>query len=382
MAAPRSYRGARRPEPAQPESLLGSWQVLAGVATGIVGLGAYVYLLGGIVVWLRAVAARLPADNVVAVTENRVLLAQGVRTLFFELALAGALAVAIPLVQVFAKWVEKGAEGRVVNRRGSFSELALAVVLRAVILGLVAGALLGWLGIWDSSRRWWVFAATMVGWCVLEIVLRTYTGLLAEPATPGGREPLFLRWSRRLEILLIVAILLFAWLKMAAPLGAAVTVLLILLFLVNRFPLFSGPRARRGRRRALAVVISALAVNIIIVTYTANPPVTLDRAEVTTSAGGSPVVGAYLGRDSDGVHLAVCTPLPKDPDRSKRSRIVTIPAEQVKLVEIGGYYSFDVGRRPTLYGLARHFITGESLGRESDGAELDLREERVVCGQR
>ena len=71
----------RSPPPARAEPIL-SWdraQTAVAALAGLAGLGVYVYLRGGIVAWLRAVAARLPADNVTPAFENRHLVALGMK---------------------------------------------------------------------------------------------------------------------------------------------------------------------------------------------------------------------------------------------------------------------------------------------------------------
>src|SRR5215218_7048701 len=46
-------------------------QTAATIGAGIVGLTAYVYILGGTVLWLRLTAARLPADDVMDAFQDR-----------------------------------------------------------------------------------------------------------------------------------------------------------------------------------------------------------------------------------------------------------------------------------------------------------------------
>jgi hypothetical protein len=73
--------GPAPPAPAPPISPL-DWKRAQAIVTGLAGLaglGVYVYLLGGIVAWLRVVAARLPAGNVTAAFEDRALVTAGIK---------------------------------------------------------------------------------------------------------------------------------------------------------------------------------------------------------------------------------------------------------------------------------------------------------------
>jgi hypothetical protein len=350
------------------------------VATAILGLGAYVYVLGGIVVWLQAVGARLQADDVVAVVENRVLVSVGIRTLFVELGLAVVVAILIPAVGASATKLERYAVEEV-NRAGAFSDLALAVVLRAVLAGATVAALLAYRHGWDSGKRLGTAVVVLAVWVVGELFLRTFTHWLKPRAGDSTRDKVLHALSVLVQTVAIVAILVFAWRKTAAPLGALVTVLLVLLFLVDHFPPSSGPPRSRKRRRALAVAISVVALNVVIVAYMATPPVTYDRAEVAMSNGNTQV-GAYLGHTSNGVYLAVCSPVAGHLDQSEKARIVVIPDEKVEGIELGGpVYGFDVGHRPTLLALTWHLISGANLNKSDDGVELDPRKERRVCGK-
>ena len=47
------------------------------------GLAGYVYLIGGVITWVRLVAARLPADPLAAIVDPRVLFAVGLKAIVF-----------------------------------------------------------------------------------------------------------------------------------------------------------------------------------------------------------------------------------------------------------------------------------------------------------
>jgi hypothetical protein len=60
-------------------------------AASLVGLGAYLYLLGGLVWWLRFTAARLPADEAIGAIDGKRLLTTGLKAMLFELLVLGVL---------------------------------------------------------------------------------------------------------------------------------------------------------------------------------------------------------------------------------------------------------------------------------------------------
>jgi hypothetical protein len=53
------------------------------IATSVLGLAGYVYLIGGVVSWVRFGAARLPSDAAVSVLDTRTLFAVGLRSIVF-----------------------------------------------------------------------------------------------------------------------------------------------------------------------------------------------------------------------------------------------------------------------------------------------------------
>src|SRR5690242_6352638 len=71
-----------------------SWaqlQALVAIAGGLVGATAYLYMLGGLVVWLKLKAAQLPTDDAIRALDRNRLLAVGIKAFVFEAALIGGL---------------------------------------------------------------------------------------------------------------------------------------------------------------------------------------------------------------------------------------------------------------------------------------------------
>jgi hypothetical protein len=188
-------------------------------------------------------------------------------------------------------------------------------------------------------------------------------------------------WFQFLRFLLALAVVVVAMGYMAIALGITVLVLLALLVLFHRYrrsPPEPGPRS--ARELLLPALTLAMALNLVIVPYLATPPVTFDHAWVTTKEDG-PIDGAYLGRTGEGVFLATCKQRPGNPARSYEGRIEVVPAEDVEHVIVGGFkYSFDVGNRPSLFALAKHFAIGVDLHSDDDGFLLDVRGAPHVCG--
>lgn len=363
------------------ERQITSWlplvQAGATLAAGVVGLAAYVYLLGGTIFWLRIYAARLPADNATVAFQDRTLLAVGIKALLFELLLLGLSGGVVWGIWKGARHLDHQEER---DQRELVSYVIL-VLLRSLIAGLTLISLLAP----PCLDR---YSGEGAGWVLLGFVL---VGLAIGAIDLSGRTPpkiekLAAGWAKRdwfqfLRFLLALAVVVVAVAYMAIALGITVLVLLALLVLFHRYrrsPPPPGPRSTR--ELLLPALILAMALNLVIVPYLATPPVTFDHAEVTTKKGG-PIDGAYLGRTSEGVFLATCSQRTNNPTRSYEGRIQVIPIEEVEHVVIGDFkYSFDVGNRPSLLALAKHFAMGVDLHHSDDGFLLDVRSSPHVCG--
>jgi hypothetical protein len=381
-------------DPPHNEEQLLTWehaQAVIAVLAGIAGLGVYVYLLGGIVAWLRTVAARLPADNVTPAFESHVLVAIGVKVLVFELVLLVAVSAVIFTVRGIIRGTERGAgrpggpSGRSFNRPtaddGEDLLFALTIVFRALLVGLMVAALCSSTGALTAAA--WVGLAIViaVGFAALELTLRWRTSLFRSLTTKGASPRLRLvRCASRIATwaFIVAVVVLGAW-RFAAPLGATVLVLLALLVLTHftrRLRFWTG---HKSIFHAGVVVGVMVALNLIIVPYLATPPVAYERATVTTPTGEL-IEGAYLGRTADGLFLATCEPTAPASTVSRLARVRVIADEEIKELTLGGpRYTFDVGRRPTLLALTEHFLTGDDLHATDDGISLDLRHHRATC---
>jgi hypothetical protein len=352
-------------------------QTGATLAAGVVGLTAYVYLLGGTIFWLRIYAARLPADDATVAFQDRALLAAGIKVLLFELLLLGLVSGVVWGIWKGARHLDHQEER---DQRELVSYVIL-VLLRSLIAGLTLISLLAppCLDLYSGKGAGWVLLGfVLIGLAIGAVDL---SGRVPRRAKRLGEGAVKSDWFQFLRFLLALAVVIVAVAYMAIALGITVLVLLGLLVLFHRYrrsPPPPGPRS--ARELLLPALILAMALNLVIVPYLATPPVTFDHAEVMTKEDG-PIDGAYLGRTSEGVFLATCSQRPNNPIRSYEGRIQVIPVEDVEHVVIGDFkYSFDVGNRPSLFALAKHFAMGVDLHHRDDGFLLDVRSSPHVCG--
>ena len=91
------------------------------------------------------------------------------------------------------------------------------------------------------------------------------------------------------------------------PLGLLVMSSAAVATLGRRLARNRAPGSAAGFLRS-PIVWSLLALYALVgIAYYATPPVTFERAAVTSSAGEQ--VGGYIGRSNAGVYIATCTPL-------------------------------------------------------------------------
>jgi hypothetical protein len=383
------------PAPHEEERALtwGHAQAAIGGLGALAGLSVYVYLLGGIVAWLRAVAARLPADNVTPAFENRHLVVLGIKVVALELVLLIGVAAVILAVLAIVRGTERTERLRVgaaqplrrFNRPTADDDedllFALTIVFRSLLLGLLIAALASTTG--GPTEGEWLGLAVIVAAALaaIELTLRWRTTLLVPVALrPPSAQRFLAECLSRLAVwtLLAEAVHLAVW-ELAAPLGATVLVLLALLVLTHYARTLRVWTGRRSFFHAGIVVAVMVALNLTIVPYLATPPVAYERASVKTT-DGLRIEGAYLGRTSDGVYVGTCEQIWDEPTTSRQGRVQVVAPEEIEELTLGGpRYVFDVGRRPTLYALAGFFITGDSLHPADDGVSLDLRHRHPTC---
>jgi hypothetical protein len=389
-----SSEARTREAPRQEERALTWGHAQAAIAAlgALAGLSVYIYVLGGTVAWLRAVAARLPADNVTPAFESHHLVALGFKVVALETLLLLGVSLVIFAVLAIVRNTERteirrsGVEHRRQFNRPTADDdedllFALTIVFRSLLVGLLIAALASTTG--GLSQGGWIGVGLLVAaaFAAIELGLRWRTSLLApipmrEPST--GR--FVAECLSRLGTWFLIAVTLCLGIgQLAAPLGMTVLVLLALLVGTHYARALRVWTGRRSYFHAGVLVGVMAALNLIIIPYLGEPPVAYERATVITSDGADHQ-GAYLGRTADGIYLGTCLPKDEEPDGSKRARVEVIDAEDVKQLTLGGpRYVFDVARRPTLFFLVGHFITGDALDADNDGVMLDLRHRRRTC---
>ena len=358
-------------------------QTVATIGAGVVGLTAYVYLLGGAVMWLRLTAARLPADEVMEAFQNRQLLSMGMKALFAELILLALVAGLVWAAWRVACWLEQrrsrrtaGEPGR--QRQEPLDEYVLLVVLRSLVGAITVMALVATAFDFSSEDTATVWAlAVAVGGLLIgaaDVADRRPTGPQRLAGLPGQRAVEV--GLQIVRVLISLGVVYVALRYMAAPVGLTVLVLVVLLQFSNR--VVNLTRVRTMRELIVPVLILAAALNVVIVSYISTPPVTFERATVWTKEGVE-ITAAYVGRTEGSLYLATCRPVTATTSTEARLRVIS--NDEVERIVLGGFrYSFDFGKRPSLLGLFKYYAQAESIQREDDGFQLDLRRERDVCG--
>jgi hypothetical protein len=351
-------------------------QTTIEVAASLIAVAAYVYLLGGLVVWLRFTAARLQTDDAVRALDSQRLFVTGMKAL-----LVVALILAVVLGAVWLAWKavrlitftrsaqEAAAPGTA--ERAEETWKAWILVLQAVIAGVVTASLLVGTPAADSSLRLGLLALMLAGVWVIVVSLTFRT------IDDGRIGDMFRRLALIAMTLFVAAIAVW---RLAAPLGIAVLVLLALLHLSRRMAKL--PSVKEPSKLVPAVLVLAGGLSLVVVAYMATPPVQLDRTAVTLNGKKGTITGGYVGQNSEGVFLATCEPDPQDPWISHATRLVVIPPSGFQRVTVGGTgYAFDYGKDPSLLDLAIYAFERDKVEELTDTVELDARGRKLVCGQ-
>jgi hypothetical protein len=344
-------------------------QTGVGLAISLIGLAAYLYLLGGLVWWLRFTAAGLPADEAITVVDDKRLLATGCKAMLFELIVLVTL-----MLMAWAAW-------RIVRRlRKVESEdelsahernpIAWAIVLFGICVGAISFVALldNLLPVGDS-----LFGSTLLG-----TLAGGMTGALAgaffdfESDLRAKLETPLILWAVSLFLGLLAFVLL------AAPAGVLMIVIIALAHLGGRLSRL--PSVRNPMHLIPGVLILGVAFGFIAAAYQATPPVTFARAVVALSNGGS-ITGGYVGETGGGVLLAECDPSEKEPTVGRSPNLRLVPSEEIEAVHLGGVrYAFDHGKDPSLLDLARYFYKRNGLKEKIATVSVDPRQERLTCG--
>lgn len=132
-----------------------SAQAVGAVAGTAAGLIAFVYFLGGTLMWLRFYTAGLPPDEAVATMSRQALLTVGLRVIVLPALVAGGLAMALVAFTQASR--RDGVAKRLAPRptKHRFWQVAIAVVvLLALVLPFSVGGL-AWLTLALVIVYWW-----------------------------------------------------------------------------------------------------------------------------------------------------------------------------------------------------------------------------------
>jgi F0F1-type ATP synthase assembly protein I len=423
-----SGEGKPRGEPA------GGVQAAIGVAGSLVALGAYLYLLGGFVLWLKFTAARLPADDAVGSLDSNRLLAVGMKAFIFELVVAAAL---YGVAVLTLKWVvgkakqgepardeakeaeetareaetaaaeaenaevrkEKSAQAATAEAEAKAANdrlkiLAWKLALHGLTVWILVGALISraldpspWISVPVGfvAGCGWVFAILKI----LNWLDRRRTNRRKEAATPGvteehakelkaaqAKEDRRRRWVKTGMTVLAVGL---ALLVLAAPAGVGVLVLLLFLHLSHMLKKL--PNVRDPAKLIPAVLVITGGLSLVVACYLATTPVALDRVLLVMD-GEKRLEGGYVGQSSEGVYVAACQPKPENPTESRsQTHVRIVPPDRIRRTVIGGKpYILDYETHPSVVDLALHLLSQDPLDELTSTVSVDVREDKPVCG--
>jgi hypothetical protein len=138
------------------------WASIGQVAAAVAACAGFVYLIGGLVMWLRFRQADLPADQAVALMSKEQLLVVGLRLMVLPAAITGALAwLATARTEPARPEDDQRWYARIRDWIRAASVRRLAVVAAVVVVALVL--LIGLPATWASLG--WLLAALMVIGC-------------------------------------------------------------------------------------------------------------------------------------------------------------------------------------------------------------------------
>jgi hypothetical protein len=342
----------------------GRVQTAVALAGGLVALGAYLYLLGGLVLWLRLTAARLPTDDAVGVLDGNRLLAVGIKALVFEIVL---LLVVWGLVVVTYRVkgpAAAGGEGVEPKEKWEAWKLVLHGIIVAVLTNTVIAKL--------SNAPIW--ASAVISLLVAITWVHDLLPWIREKVAERERT----RWTVKTALTVVAS--LVAVFLLAAPAGVGLLILLLFLHLSHFWDVL--PTAREPLKLVRGVVVLAVGLSLVVAAYLATPPVALDRA-ILYMEGGGVIRGGYVGESGEGVFLATCMPSPFNPKVGKRTHLRVIAANRVRRVDLGGSrYILDYGKDPSLIDLGSYLISRNSIGEITDTVPMDVRDPKLVCGRK
>lgn len=352
-----------------------------GLAVSVLGLAAYLYLLGGLVWWLRFTAARLPADQAVSAIGGKRLLTTGLKAFLFEAVILVVLWLLALGAWRLARKSTKGSAGQPVapndktangegSQRPKHTPISWSTVLFGICLGIELLALL--FGLKNWLPRGVVIPQSFQGW--VGGVIGAFAAAFFDERSNWNeklKKPA-IRWKLSIPLAL-GAIVIFS-----APAGIAILVLLILAHLSGG--LDELPSIEEPVKLVPAVLIVGAGFGLVAAAYEATPPVSLERVAVVTANGE--IVGGYVGESSDELTVAHCSGDRVDPQVNPRPpKLKVIPKSEITATYLGGpQYAFDYGRKPSVLDLLKHYLGESEIDEILDTVSIDPRGNRLVCG--
>jgi hypothetical protein len=371
------------------------------VAGALAGLAAYIYLLGGVVVWLGVTSAELPGDVGVAASDSRHLLSIGSRVVVFEaLLLIGVCSIVAPLV-VFTTSRRRSPPGRSssVWRRGdrtdrpprSFADVIAAWRDLISVLGMIGPALallLITLGLSGLDWRAGPFLAAVgsvlapIGWdWSLGLVIGIFGVLIGAIAIGWmiGRPPASERTEKHespASLQAMAGALLFVNVVVAVGVVPLLqgTVLLAGTVLIYLGPFVNWPESWAFRRlvgelmRSSGVWLGVTLATAVALAWVATPPIGFSRAKAFLTDGSTVGPGAYIDRNGDGLYVGFC-------DKSAhgyRTWIRFVPDDEIREVVLSsGLYQFDPHGRPSIAQVALAGVENRTVGAATGSAPLN-----------
>lgn len=351
------------------------------VAGALAGLAAYIYLLGGVVVWLRVTSAHLPGDVGIVASDSRHLLSIGSRVVVFEaLLLIGVCCIVAPLVTLTAwRRRDKSDPAPSVWRKHdppdrphkSFEDVIKAWGDLVSVLGMIGPAFalllitLGLSGLdWPSGTGLWLFGVLVgvpvLGW------------MIAQPAVNERNmqddSPVSLQVVAGVLLVVNVVVAVGVVPLLQGTVLLAGTVLIYLGPFVNWPESWAFWRLAGELMRSSGVWLGVTLATAVALAWVATPPIGFSRAKAFLTDGSTVGPGAYIDRNGDGLYVGFC-------DKSAngyRTWIRFVPDDEIREVVLsGGLYQFDPHGRPSIGQVALAGVENRTVGAAAGSAPLD-----------
>jgi Vacuolar protein sorting-associated protein 62 len=345
-------------------------------AAGVLGLAGYVYLIGGVLSWVRLSAAHLPADATTSILDRRLLFAIG----FKAIVLAAVVFAVVCLLSYAAgrrayrlnpkNWkrvIAKGPNEAVkLADENKEAEVCLGDRAAKLVAGFNVMVIAAVFGLAGARVIDAIFAAAWVPIVVFFVLWFGLAYLLARLDPLSGKGILH-------KVVIFVAVVVAAF--STAPIGVLVLASIAIARLAGVIARLKKPGSVSEFLRSPLPWGLLTIYSLFALAWIAIPPVSYTRAVITTPAGQR--VGGYLARTGDGVWLVTCRGVADATSREEHT--ILIPSSDVKATTLGGEpFRVDQGDRPSLAGLAFR-----ALGIDAHPPtwfKPDLRATKSTCG--